>query len=93
MRLVVDAVKGKNLASVLSVLEQLPKEAARPLSRVLASALANAKQKNVATESLRIKAIEVMGGPATKRFRAVSRGMAHGYKKRTSHVRVVLTDS
>jgi hypothetical protein len=28
-----------------------------------------------------------------KRFRAVSRGVAHGYKKRMTHVRIIVTDS
>ena len=33
-----------------------------------------------------------MGGPAIKRFNAVSRGQAHAYKKRMTHIRIILTD-
>ena len=71
---------------------KMPKAAAQPMSKVLRSALANAKEKQVKSEALTMKTIEVMGGPVMKRFRAVSRGSAHSYKKRMTHIRVVLTD-
>ena len=49
-------------------------------------------KKNVAVDALSFKIIEVMGGPSMKRWHAVSRGQAHSYKKRMTHVRIVLTD-
>jgi ribosomal protein L22 len=58
----------------------------------MASAIANAMQKNAKEETLRTKIIEVMGAGGMKRWHAVSRGQAHGYKKRMTHIRVVLTD-
>ena len=45
-----------------------------------------------AAETLRFKTIEVMAAPALRRFLAVSRGMAHTYKKRMTHIRVVLIE-
>jgi large subunit ribosomal protein L22 len=65
---------------------------ASPLAKAIASALANATQKQADGGALKFKTIEIMGGPAMKRFRAVSRGQAHSYKKRMTHIRVILTD-
>lgn len=72
-------------------LEHINKSGAPVLYQVIASALANAKTQNVSSAELIFNRIEVLPGSAMKRFRAVSRGMAHTYKKRMSHVRVVLT--
>lgn len=93
VRLVADAIRALKPAQAVVSLERMPKRAAKPLGDVLASAVANAKQKGVDIQNLSFKMIEVMGGPAMKRFRAVSRGVAHGYKKRMTHVRIILTDS
>lgn len=73
-------------------LETLPKRAGRPLSDVLASAIANAKEKKADIAGLLIKSIEVLAGPVMKRWHAVSKGQAHAFKKRMTHIRVTLTD-
>jgi large subunit ribosomal protein L22 len=93
VRLVADSIRGLKPAQAIILLERMPKRAAKPLGDVIASAVANAKQKGVDIENLTFKTIEVMGGPMMKRFRAVSRGVAHGYKKRMTHVRIIVTDS
>jgi len=92
VRLVADSIRRMKPNAALSYLSAMPKAAAQPMSKVLRSALANAKEKQVKPEVLTMKTIEVMGGPVMKRFRAVSRGSAHSYKKRMTHIRVVLTD-
>jgi large subunit ribosomal protein L22 len=92
VRLVADAIRELKPAQAIIALERMPKQAAKPLEAVIASAVANAKQKGVDINSLSFKTIEVMGGPAMKRFRAVSRGVAHSYKKRMTHVRIIVTD-
>ena len=92
MRLVADMIRSLSPVAALVQLGHMPKLAAKPLFSVFSSAVANAKQKGVAIEALTIKIIEVMGGPSMKRWHAVSRGQAHSYKKRMTHVRVVLTD-
>lgn len=93
VRLVADAIRGLHAEKALVSLLATPKFAADPLSRVIKSAIANAKQKNVASESLILKHIEIMGGPVMKRWRAVSRGTPHGYKKRMTHIRVILEEN
>lgn len=92
LRLVADSIRPLSPQVALVQLSQLPKRAARPLSDVLASALANAKQKQANTDALRFKTIEIMGGPGMKRWHAVSRGQAHAFKKRMTHIRFILTD-
>lgn len=92
VRLVADSIRHMKPDIAFLYLSSLPKSASEPMVKVLRSALANAKEKQVKTEGLTFKKIEVMGGPVMKRWRAVSRGMAHGYKKRMTHIRVVLTD-
>lgn len=92
LRLVADSIRKLSPADAIVRLRVMPKQATQPLSRVVTSALANAKQKQAKAEALRFKTIEVMGGPVMKRWHAVSRGQSHPYKKRMTHVRVVLTD-
>lgn len=93
VRLIADSVRGMNAAAAVSVLASTPNHAAKPVIDVINSALANAKTKQAAGESLKIASIDVMGGPVLKRWHAASRGMAHPFKRRMSHVRVVLSDT
>ncbi len=92
VRLVADSIRRLTPAAAIARLSQLPKRSGEFLSRTIQSALANAKQKKVSEAALRFKRIEVMGGPVMKRWHAVSKGQAHQYKKRMTHIRVVLTD-
>ena len=75
--------------------EKLPfigKKAGETLRKVIETAIANARQKEVSEDSLSIKEVQIMEGPRLKRFRAGARGRAKPYKKRMSHIRVVLTN-
>ncbi|KKU88282.1 hypothetical protein A3A64_01630 [Candidatus Gottesmanbacteria bacterium RIFCSPLOWO2_01_FULL_48_11] len=92
LRLVADSIRRLTPARALLQLSQVTKRGGIPLSAVIESAIANAKQKNVSTDLLRFRMIEVMGGPVMKRWHAVSKGTAHAYKKRMTHIRIVLTD-
>lgn len=92
LRLIADLIRKLSPTDALVQLANMPKDAAGPMLKVISSALANASQKQGKVELLKFKTIDVMGGPALKRFHAVSRGQAHSYKKRMTHVRVVLTE-
>ena len=93
MRLVADSVrKIDSIDKSISVLSLLKKRAADPIEKTLKSAIANAINRGAKKEELFIKSIEVMEGPALKRFRPSTRGRAHPYKKRSSHVKIILTD-
>ncbi len=93
LREVADVVRGLTPDAALNQLKFLPKRAAGLLADTLNSALANATHNlKLGRENLKIKSIEINEGPRLKRFRAVSRGTAHQYKKRTSHIKVVLEE-
>lgn len=90
LRLVVAMVK--NLSPQEAV-ERLPfsgKRAALPLQETIKSALANAREKGLKETELSFKEIQVTDGPRLKRGRAGARGRWKPYKRRTSHIRVVL---
>jgi len=64
---------------------------AKPLSKLVKSALVNATQaKGVDVDNLYIKELRVDGGPSMKRWLPRARGSASKILKRTSHITVVL---
>lgn len=93
VRLVADSIRRLTPKAALTSLTHTPKAAADPITKTIASAIANAKQKGVDEAVLHFKTIEIMGGPVMKRWNAVSKGQAHAFKKRMTHIRVVLTDA
>lgn len=93
VRLIADSIRNMNPEYAVIYLQNITKKAKNPMLKVVESALSNAKQKKVDISTLTFKTIETMGGPALKRWHAVSKGSAHAYKKRMTHVRVILTDA
>lgn len=88
---VASLVRGRSVNDALVILEHAPRNAAIPVAKVIKSARANADHNHgLKPDTLRITEITVTAGPRTKRFRPVSRGMAHPYQKRTSHIRVLV---
>lgn len=86
-------IQGLNAAEALEILKLVPRKSARLVAKTLASAIANAENNNgLSAANLTIKSARVDQGVAFKRFRPVARGSAHPYKKRTSHILVVLSD-
>jgi large subunit ribosomal protein L22 len=80
-------VRGRSVADALVILEHTPRRSAMPVKKVVESARANAEHNhNFKPDTLQITAISVTPGQRLKRFRPVSRGMAHPYQKRTSHI-------
>jgi len=93
VRLVADLIKPLSVKQALGQLSYLPKRAGLFLKKVIDSAVANAKVKNgKGVSDLRFLRIDVSEGPSMKRWHAVSKGMAHAYKKRMTHIRIALTD-
>lgn len=98
VRLMADMIRGKFADEALDILKYMPHRGARLLEKVLKSAIGNAQDpeqnpgKTVRVEQLVVTDARVDGGPMFKRIRPVSRGMAYGIKRRTSHIHVGLTD-
>jgi len=94
-RLVADLVRGKKVDEALAQLMFLSKRSAPAIAKLLRSALSNAKNNykiDAEKTDLYIKEIKVDEGPSYKRWKPVWRGMAHPFKRRTSHITVVLSD-
>lgn len=93
MRLIADTIRKLSLPQALFVLGSTRKRAALPLKKTLESAVANAKNNSkIASDSLILKSVEITEGQALKRFHPSTRGRVHPYKKRSSNIRVVLTE-
>ena len=91
VRLVADLVRGKKAVRAVEFLSLLPKEAAKPVKKLIESAIANAKNNHeLAADSLRLTKITVDEGPTLKRWKPRARGRATTIRKRTSHVKLVL---
>jgi len=73
--------------------EKLPfahKRAGAEIAKVIKSAIASAKNRGVGEGDLVFKEIQVGEGPRLKRGKAVSHGLWHPFKRRMSHIRVIL---
>lgn len=92
LRLVADMVRKMKPSLALQTLEFTPKAAAFPLSKAIKTALGNAKQQGLSEEGLSFESVEINEGSKYRRFRAGSRGHADPYKKKTSHIKIVLSD-
>lgn len=92
VRLVADAIRGRSVPEAERVLRFLSRRAARPMEKLLASAVANARQNFQITSpgELVIADIGVNSGPTLKRSRPRAFGRAFPIRKHTSHITLVL---
>lgn len=91
VRLVVDQIKKMNPHQALAILDFTPKSSAKPIKKVIASAIANAKNNFGQDEkTLKFKSLFIGKGPVSRRYQPVARGRAHPILKRTSHITVIL---
>jgi large subunit ribosomal protein L22 len=93
VREVTREIQGLPVSAALDVLAFTPKKAALLIGKTLKSAVANAENNaNLKVDGLVVKEAVVGEGPTLKRIMARARGSASGILKRTSHIRIVLTD-
>ncbi|MAZ56724.1 50S ribosomal protein L22 [bacterium] len=90
VRLLANLIRGKKANEALNILKFVDKRASGPFSKVIASALANAKDKGVETDNLKIKTVTVDKATTYKRFMPRARGSASRINKRNSHITVEL---
>lgn len=90
VRLVGDAIQGKRVADAMLYLSFLPKRAAEPLKKLVASAVANAKQAGENTDDLIVSSVRTDKGIVLKRMMPRARGSAFRINKRSSHVTLTL---
>lgn len=93
VRLVADMIRGKRVAKALEILALSRKLAARPIMKLLNSAVANAKHNyQLGMENLVVSTIMVDGGPMLKRWMPKAHGRATPVRERTSHINLTLTE-
>ena len=93
VREVTREIQGLPVSAALDVLAFTPKKAAFLIGKTLKSAIANAENNaNLKPDGLVVKEATVGEGPTMKRIMARARGSASRILKRTSHIRIVLTD-
>ena len=86
-------IQGLPVAAALDILAFASKKAAGMVAQTLKSAIANAENNNnLRADKLVVQEAVVGEGPTMKRFRAKARGSAGPILKRTSHIRIILTD-
>src|SRR6202023_3420968 len=93
VREVTREIQGLPVSAALDVLAFTPKKAAFLIGKTLKSAVANAENNaNLKADGLVVKEAVVGEGPTMKRMMARARGSGSRILKRTSHIRIVLTD-
>lgn len=91
LRLVADMVRKMEPTAALNILQFTPNHSALDLSAAINTALANARIKGMG-DNIYFKSIEINEAPSLKRMRPGTKGRAKLYKKRMSHIKIILSD-
>ncbi len=93
-RLVVNLIRGKKISEARTILALAKRASNRWTMPLLDSAIANAGQTGVIDVGmLYVKSACVNEGASQKRFRPSPMGRAHKYKRRTSHITIVVDEA
>jgi large subunit ribosomal protein L22 len=93
-RRVIDLIRGKRAADALISLRFMPYRGAKPVEKLLKSAMANAEQKSshVDIDRLKVKTAFVDCGPVMKRMEPRAMGKANTIRKRSCHITIILAE-
>lgn len=93
VRIVIDLIRGKNVADAFAILKFTPKRGSKFIEKVLKSAVANAENNfDLDAEKLFVSSCFVDQGPTLKRIHPRSRGQAFGILKHTSHITIIVSE-
>ena len=93
VREVTREIQGLPASAALDIVAFSPKKAATLIGKTLRSAIANAENNaDLRVERLVVKEATVGEGPSMKRFKSRARGSASTIVKRSSHIRIILSD-
>lgn len=86
-------IQGLPVSEALDALTFTPRKAAFLIGKTLKSAIANAENNHeLAADNLVVKEANVSSGPSFRRFKPRARGSASAILKRTSHIKIILSD-
>ena len=94
--LVASLIRGKPVGAALNILRFTKRAAAKPVAKLIQSAVANATDRSkgqVDVDSLYIKTISVDQGPTARRFLPRAMGRASPIHKKSSHIHVILAEA
>jgi large subunit ribosomal protein L22 len=90
---VLDAIRGKDVATALGILNYNPRYASSVIMKLLESAIANAENNNgMNVDKLYIEECYANQAPTMKRIRPRAQGRAYRILKRMSHITIVLNE-
>ena len=90
---VLDAIRGKDVATALGILAYNPRYASTLIEKLLKSAIANAENNNgMDASKLYIEECYANCAPTMKRIHPRSQGRAYRILKRMSHITIVLNE-
>jgi len=90
VRQVIALLRGRDVVYARAALKAVNKRPTEFLSKLLDSAVANARAKGFDAEQLYISKIICNAGPSWKRFKAAAFGRAAPILRRTSHLKLEL---
>ncbi|MGE5224660.1 MAG: 50S ribosomal protein L22 [Omnitrophica WOR_2 bacterium] len=93
VRLLVNMVRGRGAVDALNLLKFMPNRAAKPVSKVLSSAMANAEENyGVSRDDLVVHRIFADEAPTRRWRRFGARGRFKPWLRRSSHITVILRE-
>jgi large subunit ribosomal protein L22 len=93
VRLVIDMIRGQDVIEALEMLRFVQKRAARPIRKLLASAVSNAEENlGISRDDLYVATIFADEAPTRRWRRFGARGRFKPILRRTSHVTVILRE-
>ena len=92
-RLIADLIRRHHVAKALDILRFTPKKGAALMLKLLESAIANAENNHGADiDELIVSDVQVGEGPTLKRISPRAKGRANRISKRSSHIRIVVSN-
>ena len=92
VKIVLDLIRGKDVATATAILMQTPKAASEPVLKLLKSAAANAENNHQMDPEKLYVSSYANPGPIIKRIMPRAQGRADRINKRTSHVTVAVSE-
>ena len=94
VKIVADLIRGKDVDEALAIVKFTPKASSEIIEKLLKSAIANAENNHgMKSNNLYVAEIYANQGPTMKRILPRAKGSADRIRKRTSHIKVVLTEA
>ena len=92
-KIVLDQIKGKDVATAKAMLEYSPRYAAAICAKILKSAVANAENNlGMDVNKLYVEDVIADQGPTMKRIHPRAQGRAYRILKRSSHISIILNE-